>query len=73
MTKYTIGQIENAINFWRSRERPQPDNGILTLSAPTRALVEPYARMIVDRRETIDDIELTAEQREALGVVSGNG
>lgn len=73
MTTYTIGQIENAINFWLSRELSQSDNGVLVLCAPACALVESYALMIVGRRETIDDDELTDEQREALHAVPANG
>ena len=47
-----ITDIESAINHWRSRS-PSPDG--VSLPAPTRALAEVYALMVVHREDWVDE------------------
>jgi predicted Fe-S protein YdhL (DUF1289 family) len=47
-----ITDIESAINHWRSRS-PSPDG--VSLPAPTRALAEVYAWMVVYREDWVDE------------------
>ena len=52
MSAIHITDIESAINHWRSRS-PSPDG--VSLPAPTRALAEVYALMVVHREDWADE------------------
>jgi predicted Fe-S protein YdhL (DUF1289 family) len=52
MSAIHITDIESAINHWRSRS-PSPDG--VSLPAPTRALAEVYALMVVHREDWVDE------------------
>lgn len=57
-----ITDLESAINYWRERE-PSPDG--VALPAPTQALAQVYARMVVDRVSTVEEAALNDEARSA--------
>ena len=57
-----IIDIESAINFWRARE-PSPDG--ICLPAPTRALAEIYAVMVVEHAMEIDEAAMSKKAMEA--------
>jgi hypothetical protein len=63
MTTYTIAQIEQAINVWRSRQQSGED---AALCAPARALATPYTTLILEHQVSINENELSAEQLDAL-------
>lgn len=51
-----ITDIELALNYWRIQS-PSPDG--FSLPAPTRALAEVYARMVVKRIDAMKEAELS--------------
>lgn len=55
MTGIHITDIEAAINHWRARQPASPD---FALAAPTRALAEVYATLVVQRLAEIDEFAL---------------
>jgi predicted Fe-S protein YdhL (DUF1289 family) len=57
-----ITDIESAINFWRAQS-PSPDG--FSLPAPTRALAEVYARMVLDHAHEVDEAVLPPEAMDA--------
>jgi uncharacterized protein len=57
-----ITDIESAINYWRTQS-PSP-NGF-SLPAPTRALAEVYARMVMDHADEVDETALQPEAMDA--------
>ncbi|UMY33455.1 DUF3717 domain-containing protein [Burkholderia contaminans] len=63
---YSIGEVETAINIWRTRLESGDD---AALCAPARALAEPYGLMVYEGRDTITDHEMTAKAREAMAVL----
>lgn len=62
MTHIFITDVESALNFWRAQS-PSPDG--FSLSAPTRALAEVYARMVFDHVTEIEEAALGAAARAA--------
>lgn len=61
----TISEIEQAINFWRSKE---PANTDSALCARARVLAEVYGMMIYDRATSVAASRLTPEQLDAVRV-----
>jgi predicted Fe-S protein YdhL (DUF1289 family) len=57
-----ITDIESAINLWRSRT-PSVDG--LSLAAPTRALAEVYALMVVHREDWVDEAGMPSAAHDA--------
>ncbi len=55
MASIHITDIEAAINHWRAR---QPASVEGALAAPTRALAEVYAKLVVQRSSEIDEFTL---------------
>lgn len=62
-TSYSITEIENAINYWRSRQASGED---LSVCPRARALADVYGAVIFHRRESVDAKTLTAYQNEAM-------
>jgi len=58
----TLSEIESAINFWRQRSPSVGEE--LRLCREASALATPYARMIIERRQSLPVAELydTAQQ-----------
>jgi hypothetical protein len=73
LTTYTIHQLETAINWWSAREGASADR--IRLCKPVSVLAEPYARLIFDGVDSVNDDALSAECRgflvEALTSVAG--
>lgn len=63
MNRFTIDDIERAINIWRAR---QGSDNSAALCRPVRVLAEPYALLIMSQGATIDAADLSDEQRAAL-------
>lgn len=63
MKTYTIADIEAAINIWRERQQADGDG---KLCHEARLLAAPYALMIVHRKDTIHEAELTVDEHKAL-------
>jgi hypothetical protein len=63
MTAFTITQIEQAINFWRSRNATGDD---AALCAEARKLADIYGTMIYEHMDTVDATALSSEQAIAL-------
>ena len=63
-TFHSLAAIEAAINHWRARSPAQGEARVL--STEVDALAEPYAFMILDGRQSIDESELTGKARAAL-------
>ncbi len=62
MTGIHITDIESAINFWRERS---PSHDGVTLPAPTRALAEVYAHMVVAHTLVVEASSLPEAARSA--------
>jgi hypothetical protein len=62
---YSITDIEEAINYWRSRQASTDDFSICTRG---RVLADVYGSMIFHRQEIVEPRTLTAEQNEALSL-----
>ncbi|GAA4332823.1 DUF3717 domain-containing protein [Pigmentiphaga soli] len=61
----SLTDLEQAINFWRNR---YPSTGKeQRLCSQANALAAPYAEMIMSKRRQIDEAELPADARTALG------
>ncbi|MDN7880101.1 DUF3717 domain-containing protein [Burkholderia aenigmatica] len=60
---YTITEIEQSINFWRSRDHAADD---AALRGPARSLADVYGLMIYEGAEAIDVAKLKPDQRESL-------
>jgi hypothetical protein len=65
MNEYTITDIENAINYWRSRQAATDDFAVCPRA---RVLADVYGTMIYHQRERVEARSLTAEQNEAIGL-----
>ncbi|SAL51277.1 hypothetical protein AWB73_05364 [Caballeronia turbans] len=65
LNEYTITDIENAINYWRSRQAATDDFAVCP-----RAWVpaDVYGAMIYHQRERVEARNLTPEQNEAIGL-----
>jgi hypothetical protein len=59
----TIGEVEQAINYWRERTRSNESYG---LCPPARVLADVYGRMIFGHADTVPESELIEDQRAAL-------
>jgi predicted Fe-S protein YdhL (DUF1289 family) len=57
-----ITDIESAINHWRQRS-PSVDG--LSLAAPTRALAEVYALMVIHREDWVDEVGMLRAAQQA--------
>ena len=62
MSAIHITDIESAINHWRSRS-PSPDG--VSLPAPTRALAEVYALMVIHSEDWVDEARMPRKAHEA--------
>ena len=65
MNEHTITDIENAINYWRSRQAATDDYAVCPRA---RVLADVYGTTIYHRRERVEARNLTREQNEALGL-----
>lgn len=65
MNKYSITDIENAINYWRSRQAATDDFAVCRRA---RVLADVSGAMIYHRRERVAASSLTPEQNEAIGL-----
>ncbi|WP_250490953.1 DUF3717 domain-containing protein [Caballeronia sp. INML2] len=65
MNEYTVTDIENAINYWRSRQAATDDFAVCPRAG---VLADVYGTMIYHRRERVEARHLTAEQNEAIGL-----
>jgi len=65
MSTYTIGQIENAINYWREHQASGED---APLCPRARVLADIYGAMIYQRAETVSANALSPAQNEALNL-----
>lgn len=65
MNEYSITDIENAINHWRSRQAATDDFAVCPRA---RVLADAYGAMIFHRLERIEARNLTPEQYEAIGL-----
>ncbi|WP_250495201.1 DUF3717 domain-containing protein [Caballeronia sp. GAWG1-1] len=64
MSEYTLTDIENAINCWRSRQAATDDFAVCPRA---RVLADVYGTMIYHQRARVEARNLTAEQNEAIG------
>ena len=62
MSAIHITDIESAINHWRIRS-PSPDG--VSLPAPTRALAEVYALMVIHHEDWVDEARMPRAAHEA--------
>jgi hypothetical protein len=60
----TLPQIESAINFWRQRSPSVGEE--LRLCREASALATPYARMIIEHRQSLAVSELSESAQQAL-------
>ncbi|MGV7242047.1 DUF3717 domain-containing protein [Caballeronia sp. M23-90] len=65
MNTYTIGQIEDAINYWRDYQASGED---AALCPRARVLADIYGAMIYHRTETILANTLSPAQNESLSL-----
>lgn len=65
---YTLSQIEDAINIWRSRHQAGEDSA---LCREARELAEPYTLAFLARRTSISADELTDEQKAIIRAALG--
>ncbi|WP_438396925.1 DUF3717 domain-containing protein [Caballeronia sp. DA-9] len=65
MNTYTIGQIEDAINYWREHQASGED---AALCPRARVLADIYGAMIYYRNETVLANTLSAAQNESLSL-----
>ncbi|SOE91451.1 Protein of unknown function [Caballeronia arationis] len=65
MNEYSITDIENAINYWRSRQAATDDFAVCPRA---RMLADVYGTMIYHQRERVEARNLTAEQNEAIAL-----
>ena len=62
----TLPQIESAINFWRQRSPSVGEE--LRLCREASALAAPYARMIIEHRQSLPVAELSDAAQQSLSV-----
>ncbi|MDR8093108.1 DUF3717 domain-containing protein [Burkholderia gladioli] len=60
---YTITEVEQSINFWRSRDDAADG---AALRGPARSLADVYGLMIYEDAEVVYAVKLKPDQREAL-------
>ncbi len=60
----TLPEIESAINFWRQRSPSVGEE--LRLCREASALATPYARMIIERRQSLPLSELSDTAQQAF-------
>lgn len=60
----TLSEIESAINFWRQRSPSVGEE--LRLCREASTLATPYARMIIEHRQSLPTSELSDTARQAL-------
>jgi len=65
MNEYSIADIENAVNYWRSRQAATDDFAVCPRA---RVLADVYGTMIYHQQERIKARNLTPEQNEAIGL-----
>ncbi|SAL45816.1 hypothetical protein AWB64_04834 [Caballeronia sordidicola] len=65
MNTYTIGQIEDAINYWREHQASGED---AALCPRARVLADIYGAMIYNREETVLANTLSPAQNESLSL-----
>lgn len=62
MSAIHITDIESAINHWRQR---QPSGDGFSLPAPTRALAEVYALMVIGHQTWVPEADMSSAAKEA--------
>lgn len=60
----TLSEIESAINFWRQRSPSVGEE--LRLCREASSLATPYARMIIERRQSLPVAELSDHAQQAF-------
>ncbi len=60
----TLPEIESAINFWRQRSPSVGEE--LRLCREASSLATPYARMIIERRQSLPVSELSETAQQAF-------
>ncbi len=60
----TLAELEAAINDWRRRSPSTGDE--CALSPQVAALAQPYARMIFEHRQALDECALDAAAQQAI-------
>jgi hypothetical protein len=65
MNTYTIGQIEDAINYWRDHQASGED---AALCPRARVFADIYGLMIFHRMEVVPANKLTAAQNESMSL-----